>query len=160
MTPPNPSWLCLDYGSKRIGLAYADEVRVPVPLAAANQPSEAERLEHIEKAVREKRVTEIVIGHPVRPDGTSGPIALEVEEFARRMEERFGLPVRLHNERHSSDEAGRHWNLKKARKQRETGQLDSAAATVILRDFLEETYPLDELLLAPEPGEEENSPHD
>jgi len=160
MTPPNPSWLCLDYGSKRIGLAHADEVRVPVPLAAANQANEAERWEHIGKTIREKRVSEIVIGHPVRPDGSSGPIALEVEEFARRMEERFGLPVRLHNERHSSGEAGGHWNLKKARKQRKTGQLDSAAATVILRDFLEESRPTDELLLAPEPDEEEDRPHD
>lgn len=160
MTPPNPSWLCIDYGSKRIGLAHADEVRVPVPLEAATQSSRAERVEHIGKVIEEKGVSEIVMGHPVRPDGTSGPIALEVEEFAREIENRFGLPVRLHNERHSSQAAGEHWNLKKARKQRKTGQLDSAAATVILRDFLEESYPLNELLLAPEPDEEENPPHD
>lgn len=155
-----PSWLCIDFGSKRIGLAHADEVGVPVPLEAATETSEDGRMEHIGRVLREKKVTELVVGHPVRSDGSSGPIALEVEAFARKLEDQFGLPVKLHNERHSSRTAGDHWNLKKARKQRKSGQLDSAAATVILRSFLEETLPPQELLLAPEPEDGENQPHE
>jgi len=144
------SWLCIDYGSKRIGLAHADEVKVPVPLEAAVHPTEEARIKRIGELLKEKKVTEIVIGHPVRPDGSSGPIALEVEAFAHKVEARFGLPVILHNERHSSEEAGRHWTLDKARRQRKSGHLDSAAATLILRSYLEENTPPEELLLAPE----------
>lgn len=157
--PPRESWLGVDYGARRIGLAHADEVRVAVPLAAATGASAEERLARIEEVAREKAVRTIILGHPVRPDGTSGPIAEEVEAFGRRLEERLGLPVVLHDERDSSREAAGHWNLRKARRKRKTGQLDSAAAAVILRGYLEEQSGPGEVLLAPEAGEEEDPPH-
>ncbi len=153
------SWLGIDYGSRRVGLAHADEVRVPVPLAAATGPTEEERFTHIERVARERRVRELVVGHPVRPDGTSGPSALAAEDFGRRLGERLGLPVRFFDERDTSNEAGGHWNLRKARRRRKTGQLDSAAATLILRGFLEEQAGVGEVLLAPAPEDEEDGEH-
>ncbi len=131
------SWLAIDYGARRIGLAHADEVGVPVPLAAAVEAGAAERLAHIARIIAERKVTAIILGHPACEDGTAGAMAREVETFRDEIIERFGLPVFLCDERLSSVEAGRHWNLKKARRKRKTGQLDSAAAAIILRDFLE-----------------------
>lgn len=151
------SWLCLDYGSKRIGLAHADEVGVPLPLEAATGPTEEERLARIGAVIEEKRVGGLVVGHPTRPDGSAGPIAREAEAFARRLGERFGLPVALADERHSSNEAGAHWNLKKARRRRASGRLDSAAAAVILRRFLEERESAAGTAPPPEPPPPEDS---
>tara|TARA_R100000027_G_scaffold391_5_gene506 strand:+ start:1216 stop:1698 length:483 start_codon:yes stop_codon:yes gene_type:complete len=146
------SWLGIDYGSKRIGLAHADEVRVPVPLAAAVDGNEDSRLDYIEKVIREKRVSELVLGYPARPDGSAGEMAKVVEGFRDRLVERCPLPVHLIDERMSSQDAGQHWNMKKARRKRKTGQLDSAAATLILREFLDSLGPLpSELLLEPDP---------
>jgi len=154
------SWLAIDYGSKRIGLAHADEVRVPVPLPAATQADEDSRLEHIERVVREKKAKTLVLGYPARPDGSAGPMAKEVEAFRDRLIARCPLPVHLHDERYSSQDAGEHWNLKKARKKRKSGQLDSAAATLILRDYLD-TFAVrpEELLLEPDPESYEDNQH-
>lgn len=146
------SWLGIDYGTKRIGLAHADEVRVPVPLPAAIDGNEQSRLEHIAKVIREKKVQELVLGYPARPDGSAGEMAKVVETFRDRLLELHPLPVHLIDERLSSHDAGHHWNLKKARRKRKTGQLDSAAATLILREYLDSLGPLpSELLLEPDP---------
>ncbi|MBC2604279.1 Holliday junction resolvase RuvX [Puniceicoccus vermicola] len=152
------SWLAIDYGTKRIGLAHADEVRVPVPLNAAIDGDENSRLDYIEKVIGEKRVKAIILGYPARPDGTAGEMAKVVEGFRDRLTERCPLPVHLVDERLSSQDAGQHWNLKKARRKRKTGQLDSAAATLILREYLDSLGPLpSELLLDPDP---DNCDHD
>ncbi|MEM0965960.1 MAG: Holliday junction resolvase RuvX [Verrucomicrobiota bacterium] len=137
MKEESESWLAIDYGSKRIGLAFADDIRVPVPLAAATEPSESLRLDHIQKVVAQKSPAALVLGYPVRPDGSAGQMAEEVDKFRERLLERFDLPVHLCDERNSSQEAGSHWNLRKSRKKRKTGQVDSAAATLILRDYLD-----------------------
>ncbi len=154
------SWLGIDYGSKRIGLAHADEVRVPVPLPAAVGGDEASRLAQIGRVIGQKRVTAIVLGYPARPDGTAGEMAEKVEAFRDLLREHFGLPIHLVDERLSSHDASQHWNLKKARRKRKTGQLDSAAATLILRDYLDTLGPTpDELLLDPDEDPCEDDPN-
>lgn len=132
------SLLALDYGRRRIGLAHADELLVPVPLPAVTESSPEARWEVLERVAREKGADRIVLGHPVRPDGTSGEMAREVEDFAAELRHRLGLPVELVDERDTSREAGAHWNLRKARRERASGKLDSAAAVLILRHYLDE----------------------
>jgi putative Holliday junction resolvase len=154
------SWLGVDYGTKRIGLAYADEIRVPVPLPASVGGDEDYRIAEMAKVIEQKRIRAIVLGHPTRADGSSGEMAQVVESFRDRLVERFGLPVHLVDERLSSRDAGEHWNLKKARRKRQTGQLDSAAATLILREFLDRLGPLsDQLLLDPDPDQCDDESH-
>lgn len=132
------SLLALDYGRRRIGVAHADELLVPVPLPAVTTSSPEARWEALAGLARDKGVDKIVLGHPVRPDGSSGEMAREVEDFAAELRRRLALPVELVDERETSREAGAHWNLRKARRERASGKLDSAAAVLILRNYLEE----------------------
>lgn len=131
------SWLGIDYGARRIGLAHADELGVPIPLEAAVETTAEQRFDHIARVIREKKVRVLVLGYPTRLDGTAGPIAKEVEGFRDELVRRFALPVHLTDERSTSQDAGEHWSLRKSRRRRGTGQIDSAAATLILRDYLE-----------------------
>lgn len=131
------SWLGVDYGSKRIGLAHADELQVAVPLEAAAQNTQEERLDYMRDIIEKKKVRQIVLGYPLRGDGSAGQMAREVEDFRDLLQERFGLPITLVDEHSTSSEAGQHWSLRKSRKRRKSGQLDSAAATLILRDYLD-----------------------
>lgn len=135
------SVLALDYGRRRIGVAHADELLVPVPLPAVTDPTAEGRWAALARVASAKNAARIVVGHPVRPDGTSGEMAEEAEAFAAELEERLGLPVALVDERDTSREAGAHWNLRKARRERASGKLDSAAAVLILRNYLEENGP-------------------
>jgi len=84
-----------------------------------------------------RKITDVVLGHPLNMDGSSGPKALEVEEFARRLRAEFKLPVHLVDERLTSHEAESTIPPAKRRAVRRSGLVDSRAATLILQDFLD-----------------------
>jgi putative Holliday junction resolvase len=70
-------------------------------------------------------------------DGTAGPKAREIEDYAQRIRSEFGLPVHLIDERLTSYEAESTLPPSKRRAARKTGMIDSRAATIILQDFLD-----------------------
>jgi len=138
--------LGIDYGTRRIGLSYGDEVGVATPLPALVQADEQARWAAFECVVRERRVTDFVLGYPYNMDGTVGFKAREVDQFAAELRTRFGLPVHLMDERLTSYESEQVLRASKrsARAQREfraSGVVDSRAATLILQDFLNQRVP-------------------
>lgn len=134
-------FLGIDYGARRIGLSYGDELGVATPLPAITSPDETTRRAALAAIVRERRVTEIVIGHPLNMDDTVGPKAKEIEAVAVRLRQEFGLPVHLVDERLTSYEAEA--TIAKARRRdvRASGIIDSRAATLILQDYLDQRFP-------------------
>lgn len=131
----------IDYGEKRVGLSYGDELGLASPLAAAVEPTKEERLRHIGQVIGERKVTELVVGHPLNMDGSVGFKAREVEKFVARLEERFALPVHLVDERLTSYEAEERLKAKGKKASRASGVVDSLAATLILQDFLDRKFP-------------------
>lgn len=138
-----PRCLGIDYGEKRIGLAYGDELGVATPLPAAVAPRKADRIAMIGDCIRERRIEQLVIGYPYNMDGSVGFKAREVDAFIAKLESTFGLPVARIDERLTSREAGRTMSLKQLRETRKSGILDSRAATLILQDYLEANLTLD-----------------
>ncbi len=133
--------LGVDFGSQRIGLAYGDELGVATPLAALTTGDPARQWEGLAAVLRDRRVTEVVLGLPLNMDGSSGPQAIEVKAFGRRIQETFGLPVHFVDERLTSFEAESTIPPKKRRAVRASGLIDSRAATIILQDYLEGLRP-------------------
>ena len=129
--------LGIDYGTRRIGVAYGDEVGVATPLPALVAKDPLRRWAGLAALLRERRVTEVVVGHPLNMDGSAGPKALEAEAFARRIGAEFGLPVHLADERLTSYEAEATIAPAKRRAARRAGLVDSRAATIILQDYLD-----------------------
>ena len=74
--------LGIDYGTRRIGLAFGDELGVAVPLPALTGADPARRWAALAEVVKQRRITDIVVGHPLNMDGTIGAKAREIEEFA------------------------------------------------------------------------------
>jgi putative Holliday junction resolvase len=130
-------YLGIDYGERRIGLSFGDEIGVAVPLTAAAQSSEQTRLEEISALVKSRRVDELVIGYPLNMDGSSGFKVDEVDAFIRRLEECFGLPVHRVDERLSTKTATEHLPKGRNDELRRSGKIDSMAACIILQDFLD-----------------------
>jgi putative holliday junction resolvase len=136
--------LGLDYGTRRIGLSYGDDLGVATPLVALSAADPSKRWAGLAAVLKERRVTDVVLGHPINMDGTSGPKAAEVEAFAMRIRSEFGLPVHLVDERLTSYEAESTIEPSKRREVRRSGLIDSRAATIILQDFLDGRMPASE----------------
>lgn len=133
--------LGIDYGSKRIGLSYGDEIGVATPLPALIDADPAKRWAGLAAVVKTRRVTDFVLGFPYNMDGSVGFKAKEVEAFAEKLRAEFGLPVHFVDERLTSYEAESSIPKSKRRDVRASGLVDSRAATIILQDFLNQKLP-------------------
>ncbi len=132
------NYLGIDWGEKRIGLAYADEVGIAVPLPAAVAATKKERLLHIERMIQARRIDEIVCGYPLNMNGSVGFKAKEVDVFIEEITKRFGLPIHRIDERLSSHSVEQGLKGQKKKPDRKSGEIDSRAAALILQDFIEE----------------------
>jgi putative Holliday junction resolvase len=98
--------LAMDYGRRRLGLAVSDEGRmVARPLATLVRVNRRADLARLKRIVREQGVAQLVVGLPLRLDGTAGDMAAEAREFAARIAKALRLPVTLVDERLTSWEA-------------------------------------------------------
>ncbi len=131
----------IDLGTRRIGLAFGDELGVATPLPALTQADPAQRWAALLAIVRERRATDLVIGHPLNMDDTAGPKAKEAEAIAGKLRTELGLPVHLIDERLTSYEAESTIAKSKRRAVRASGIIDSRAATLILQDYLDQIMP-------------------
>jgi len=133
--------LGIDYGTRRVGLAHGDELGVATPLPALVDADEAGRWQSLGTLIRQRRITDLVLGYPYNMDGTVGFKAKEVDAFAARLKSEFGLPVHLVDETLTSVEAEASIAKKDRRQLRASGLVDSRAACLILQDFLNERFP-------------------
>lgn len=133
--------LGIDYGTRRIGLSYGDELGVATPLPALTDPDAGLRRAALASVVRQRRITDLVIGLPLNMDDTAGPKAKEAEALAVQLRAEFGLPVHLVDERLTSYEAESSIPKAQRRAVRASGVIDSRAATLILQDFLNQRFP-------------------
>ena len=133
---PQRAVLAIDYGRRRLGLALSDVLGITArPLAVWERTNRRGDLVRIRDLCRRHAVGKIVVGWPIRLDGTPGEMAREAAGFAERLRKHLGRPVDLADERLSSWEAAQ--QLHDAGSRRRAGRpLDDVAATVILRDYL------------------------
>jgi len=140
--------LGIDYGEKRIGLAYGDDLGVATPVPAATQEQFEDRMQAIATMIRERRISDLVVGYPYNMDGSIGFKAKEVDVFIDVLEKRFELPVHRVDERLTSSQVTKDLGLtsRRERELRKSGVVDSGAATLILQDYLDMKVPrLDDL---------------
>ena len=124
--------LSIDWGSKRIGLALGDaHLKLVIPLKPIDNDGKV--FDKILERVRQHKVDLILLGLPLTPSGREGQRALEVREFAKRLQELLPKNVALEfwDERYTTEEALRlSGNKKKEFK-------DSLSAYVILNEFFD-----------------------
>ena len=134
-------YIGIDLGTRRIGLAFGDELGVATPLPALTSADPGERRSALLQVIRDRRADEVVIGHPLNMDDTVGPKAKEAEAFAAQLSTELGKPVHLVDERLTSYEAESSIAKSKRRAVRASGIIDSRAATLILQDYLNQIFP-------------------
>ena len=135
-----PTYLGVDYGTKRIGLALADELGIALPMGTIPGVDFSDWLEEMKRVLNERKVDELVIGYPIHMDGAVGKRAKEVDLFISELAKEFNLPVHRVDERLTSVAAAESIQGKpKGKKKRKPadGRIDATAASLILRDFID-----------------------
>jgi putative Holliday junction resolvase len=124
---PEGTVLAFEFGLKRIGVAVGEpELGTAHPLPAVSDFSQ------IQKLVEEWKPSSLVVGLPTSVQGEPHKMTRQAEDFARRLERRFGLPVARVDERYTSVEAERKLRGLKRK------AVDSVAAQLILEQYFHE----------------------
>src|SRR5437867_1188467 len=100
--------LGIDYGTKRMGLAISDELKMiaqPLEFAPA-EPIDALMI-RLRKIASEKPLELIIVGLPRNMDGTYGPAAEKVRNFVRQLAKELPVPIKTWDERLTSAQANR-----------------------------------------------------
>lgn len=129
--------LALDLGLKRVGVAVSDELRLSVrPLPALARSNWKQLLRAIAELCRQFDVQTVVIGLPLRLDGTEGDAAQEARRIARNLALSLPQPVQLQDERLTSKEAEANLRAEGFSFEQIRERVDSEAAVIILSDYL------------------------
>lgn len=129
--------LAVDLGSRRIGIALSDPARkMALPYAVLHRSTDERDAGAIAEMGRAEGVEEIVVGLPLRMDGTRGEAAAVVEGFATKLRE-TGTRVRLWDERLTTAEAEKRLSERGLRGRRRRQVVDKVAAAVILQSYLD-----------------------
>jgi putative Holliday junction resolvase len=130
--------MALDAGAVRIGVALSDETGTLasglVTLKAAGPRKDARAVAAL---VREHGVGEVVVGLPLRLDGTLGPRAEEVLSFVERLRRVLDVPVVTRDERLTSVAAGERLAEAGVKRRDRKARIDEAAAALILQEHLD-----------------------
>ncbi len=133
--------LAFDFGLRRIGVAVGQSITGSAsPLGIVANGATGPEFDAIAALIDEWRPSRLIVGLPLRADGSPGDLEPQVDAFVAALS-RFGLPVTTVDERYTSREAES--VLKKARAQGTRGRItremiDSAAAVFIAERFLTE----------------------
>jgi len=130
--------LALDHGTKRIGVAVSDEMKmIATPLEYIPAEPFADFLARLKEIVREKEVEMILIGMPRNMDGSYGPAALKVQEFAAALKDAIPIPLKTWDERLTSAQAQRFLIQGNVRRDKRKEKVDKTAAALLLQSYLD-----------------------
>lgn len=129
--------LALDLGRKRVGAAVSDALSISINrLDVIPRTNWKQLLRDVENLARRFDAQTLVIGLPLKLNGSLGEAALATRQTALKFARSLKLPVYLQDERLTSSEAEENLRLAGVPAQEIRRRVDSEAAALILRDFL------------------------
>ncbi len=134
----------LDYGTKTVGVAISDEMKLIAQPLVTIERKQANKLRQtyaaIEKIIEEQDVELIVLGYPKNMNNTEGERAMATQEFKEALERRTGLDVVLVDERLTTVEANRILEDTGVALSGRKEHIDKMAAAIILQNYLDMEY--------------------
>lgn len=130
--------LALDPGTKRVGVAVSDELKmIAQPLEFIPAEPYAAFLDRLKTILREKAVELILVGMPRNMDGSYGPAALKAREFAAVLKEALTVPIETWDERLTTVQAQRFLIEGGIRRGKRKEKIDKTAAAILLQSYLD-----------------------
>jgi putative Holliday junction resolvase len=130
--------LALDHGTKRIGIAISDELKVIAqPLEFFPAEPFADFLARLKGLVLEKEIELVLVGMPRNMNGSYGPAALKVQAFVAALRGALVVPIQTWDERLTSAQANRFLIERNVRRQERKQKVDKMAAAILLQSYLD-----------------------
>jgi len=130
--------LGIDVGTHRIGVAISDpEGTIAYSLEVIPRSGWRPVVARLRALAAQYGATRVVVGLPVRLDGTEGDAAREARAFAGRLRDALRLPVAMQDERLSTAEAERTMLAQGARRRTRRTRRDAVAAALFLQTYLD-----------------------
>ncbi len=130
----------LDVGSKTVGVAISDPLgwtAQGIETIAIDEANEQFGLERIAELVKQYDVTAFVVGFPKNMNNTVGPRGEASERYKTMLEEQFGHPVVLWDERLTTMAAERMLIDADVSRKKRKEVIDKMAAVMILQGYLD-----------------------
>ena len=133
----NGAVLGVDLGAARIGIAICEAPGLPaVPLTTIPHTNRQEDIAAIVSLAHERKATRIVVGNPIRMNGTAGPAAQLAGTFMRELQRRFDGEVVAQDERFTTAAAARRLRDIPVSGSKRRRRIDQIAAVEILDAYL------------------------
>jgi putative Holliday junction resolvase len=130
--------LGIDYGDRHIGLAVSDKLLLTAQgLGSYRSKNRDEDKIYFKELVSKYEIGEIVLGLPLRMDGSPGTRVEKTKEFAAWLKKILKIPIIFWDERLTTKQALRILGQQKIKAKRKKTLEDQAAASVILSSYLE-----------------------
>ena len=130
--------LALDLGKKRIRLALSDPLGITAQglptLERSNIRQDMASLAHL---IAERGVTLLLMGNPLHMSGDAGRQAAYVHEFAERLREHTGVPLKYWDERLTTVEAHRVLRSSGIGIEKRARAIDRLSAVILLESYLD-----------------------
>lgn len=128
--------MALDLGTKRVGVAISDELRITVnPLPPIERRSWKDLLRRVVDIIESYDARGLVIGLPLSLEGTEGSAARDARAMAEKFHRSLSIPVFMQDERLTTFAATAQLRTAGRSEQQIEREVDSEAAALILRDF-------------------------
>ncbi len=130
--------LALDHGTKRIGVAVSDELKmIAQPLEFIPAEPFADFLKRFRELLAEKEVELVLVGMPRNMNGSYGPAALKVQEFVAALKGAITVPIKTWDERLTTSQANRLLIEGNVRREDRKSKVDKMAAAILLQSYLD-----------------------
>ena len=134
--------LAIDHGSKRIGIAISDELKmIAQPLEFIPAEPVASFVTRLEELILDKEVESILVVLPRNMDGTYGPAAEKVQAFVTTLKGVVSVPIKTWDERLTSAQANRILIQGNVRRDKRKEKVDAMAAAILLQSYLDGLSP-------------------
>jgi putative Holliday junction resolvase len=130
--------LGIDFGDRSIGLAVSDALHITAQaLGRYRRQSKEDDKKYFQELVTRYEIGEVVIGLPLRMDGSPGTRVEKTKKFARWLETALNLPIVFWDERLTTQEALKMLRGQKINTRKKKILKDQISASLILSSYLE-----------------------
>jgi putative Holliday junction resolvase len=136
------TYLAFDFGTKRIGVAIGNDLTLEARGLSViyNNKDGSTNWDDIAKLLAEYKIHKLILGLPLKADGSDQDMSRIVRSFAKKFELKFNLEVVLVDEFLTSNQAKKDLKYNHYHPNAKREEVDKQSAKIILEQYFNDEY--------------------